>query len=160
MIHSHAGIGVMPFYPIYFDRPHIGIEVYATMRPSFAKYFYPELEKHNIGIHLNFSYLEMKENFGFYELDLVFRKYFSRIQHRLGEDSAFFGLGIGVAGILWNSSYVTRRDIVWIAELGYEYRVISDIVATIKTQAHRITVGAANFTGFSIVLSLGWRFES
>ncbi len=62
----------MPYYPIYFDHPYIGVELYATLRPSYAKYFYPEFEEHNIGIGLNFSHLKLEENLGFYKFDLVF----------------------------------------------------------------------------------------
>ena len=159
-IQSHAGIGVMPFYPIYFHQPYIGIEGYATLRPAYAKYFYPEFEELNIGIGLNLSYLLLEENRGFYKADLVFRKYFSRVEQRLGEDSAFFGVGIGVAGLLWGTSYVSRRDVTWIAEMGYEYRVLSELLATVKLQLNRIRVEPINFTGVSIVLALGWRFES
>ena len=159
-IQSHAGIGVMPFYPIYFDQPYIGFEGYATLRPSYAKYFYPEFEQHNIGIGLNLSYLMTEENRGFYKVDVVFRKYFSQLDQRLGEDSAFFGLGIGVTGFRWDASYVTQRDVSWIVEMGYEYRVLSEMLATVKVQLNRIKVEQINFTGVSIVLALGWRFES
>jgi hypothetical protein len=160
VIQSHAGLGVMPFYPVYFPQPYIGIQGYVTFRPAYAKYFYPEFEALNIGMGLNLSYLMLEKNLGFYKADLVFRKYFSRFEERPGEDSAFFGVGIGITGLIWKSSYVVQRDVTWIAEMGYEYRVLSDLLATVKVQMNRIRVEPINFTGLSFVLALGWQFDS
>ena len=153
------GVGGTGFFPVYFEQPYLGFEVYATLRPKAAKYFYPSFEHSNVGMHFSFSYLKLTAEKGFVDASVIFRKYMARMTERPAEDAAFVGLGFGILGVYWQDENVTFRDVSVTAEIGYEYRSIESLIITVKAQSRYLEAGPINFSGIGIVLTLGWRVD-
>jgi hypothetical protein len=57
---SHIGLGVLAYYPMYFEQPYLGWEVYWSLRPSSAKYFNSAFERLNIGMEVNLAFVTFK----------------------------------------------------------------------------------------------------
>jgi hypothetical protein len=59
-INSHIGLGVLAYYPMYFEQPYLGWEVYWSLRTSSAKYFNSAFERLNIGMEVNLAFVTFK----------------------------------------------------------------------------------------------------
>jgi hypothetical protein len=156
-IETHLGAGALVYYPMYFEQPYVGYQLYWTMRPSAAKYIFEALEQHNIGIEVNFAVLKMTETRGFVDASVIFHKYLTPVDQGQIQDAAFVGVGIGILGVKWDSEDVEHRDVSFTVEMGYEYRLWSRAIVTFKAQARYLEAGPINFNGGGVLVSFGWR---
>jgi hypothetical protein len=154
---EHLGAGALLFYPMYFEQPYAGYQLYWTMRPSAARYIFPGLERNNIGLEVNIAVLKMTERRGFIDASVVFHKYLSPVDEGSLQDAAFVGAGIGILGVRWESENVNYRDVSFTLEIGYEYRLWSRGVVTLKAQARYLEAGPINFNGGGVLVTFGWR---
>jgi len=58
-IETHLGAGALIYYPMYFEQPYVGYQLYWTMRPSAVKYIFEALERHNVGLEVNLAIVKM-----------------------------------------------------------------------------------------------------
>jgi hypothetical protein len=158
-VNSHIGVGVMAYYPMYFEQPYLGWEVYWSLRPSEAKYFIPAFERLNVGLEVNLTFVDIKRSRNFFDASIVFHKYLSRFEGRLEQDAAFVGVGIGMLGIRWGTEEAGYRDVSFTVEMGYEYRTWKRAVVTFKAQARYLEAGSINLNGGGVGVTVGWQCE-
>jgi hypothetical protein len=156
-IESHLGAGALVYYPMYFEQPYVGYQLYWTMRPSAARYIFEALERHNVGLEVNLAILKMTEMKGFVDASVIFHKYLTPVNQGDIQDAAFVGVGIGILGVKWESENVAYRDVSFTVEMGYEYRMWSRAIVTFKAQARYLEAGPINFNGGGVLVSFGWR---
>ncbi len=156
-IETHLGAGALVYYPMYFEQPYVGYQLYWTLRPSAAKYIFEALERHNIGLEVNLAILKMTETRGFVDASVIFHKYLTPVNHGEIQDAAFVGVGVGILGVKWDTEDVEYRDVSFTVEMGYEYRLWSRAIVTFKAQARYLEAGPINFNGGGVLVSFGWR---
>jgi len=139
--------------------PDVGMEVYAAFRPAAARWFYPSFERHNIGMYASVTYIEFAYTRRVIDGSMSFRQYFRNMQSRPSEDGAFVGLGVGVLGIAWHRRNVEYRNWSMRAEVGYEFRAVSDAVISVRVEARRMKAGPVNLNGAGVVFTVGWRSD-
>ena len=74
-IETHIGAGGALFAPFHFRKFSFGYSLSLTMRPSYARYLYDELERWNLGMTLQSQFQYISDQYSFKDICLTVRYY-------------------------------------------------------------------------------------
>jgi hypothetical protein len=155
-IETHIGGGGVFYVPIHHKAVGFGYGFSLTMRPSYARYLFDELERWHFGISIQSQVQQITENDAFRDYCFTLRYYLNRGKFGPHWESAFIGAGCGVATVFWETKYSSgsRKDIDYIAEAGYEFDLRDRLVLMFNVTYRIVDIEPVSFTGAGISLNL------